>query len=257
MMGRIKLGELLVRAGVLDEYKLNVALSEQRRWGGRIGKILVDMNFVSEDVLVRALSKQLGVPLAQLDKLSVPPELTRKIDEGFARQHHLVPERFLPERRTLVVAMADPIDVKSIDEIAYRTGLRIEPTLAGERAIAQAANRVYGADAMSLDAPSEAIFLSNQGQVIERSRPPEPRADSFEMLPLAAPLDGRGSRPPTRAPAPPPPAPAVAAGQLAPMIDTLEGAQRKQRRAIRAMVDLLVDKGVFSREEYLARLNRR
>ena len=75
MAPRIRLGELLVRAGVLDEYKLNAALAEQQRWGGRLGRVLVDMGFVSEEILVKALSKQLAVPVAQSGTLPPIPAL--------------------------------------------------------------------------------------------------------------------------------------------------------------------------------------
>lgn len=249
MAPRIKLGELLVRAGVLDEYKLNAALAEQTRWGGRIGKILVDMNFVSEEILVKALSKQLAVPLARLDTINVPVEVVARIDMDFAKAKHFCPERVIPDRRTLVLAMADPIDVKTIDEITYLTGLRIEPTLAGERAITLAISRLWGADMSPIDAGGgEPVFVNNQGGILEASRPPPGLEAQIEALPVAASIDG---------PEPVTPEPEVEESPMSGMVDTLDSAQKKQLRAIRAMVDLLVDKGVFSRDEYLARLNRR
>jgi len=230
MAPRIKLGELLVRAGVLDEYKLKAALAEQARWGGRIGKILVDMNFVSEEILVKALSKQLAVPLARLDHLEIPPELLAKLDGQFARQHHVCPERLLPDRRTLVLAMSDPINVKVIDEVSYRTGCRIEPTLAGDRAIMVAIAKVFGAETAAIEAGGgEAVFVDARGQTMSTAVPAEPK---------------------------PAPAPALSPEQGG-MVDALDAAQKKQLRAIRAMVELLVDKGIFSRDEYLSRLNRR
>ncbi len=247
MAPRIRLGELLVRAGVLDEYKLKAALAEQQRWGGRIGKILVDMNFVSEEILVKALSKQLAVPLANLDAAKVPPQLLERLDTEFARANLLCPEQLYPDRRTLVVAMADPINVKVIDEITYRTGYRVEPTLSGERAILVAIARLYGADTAAIDSTGgEEIFIDNSGGVREMSRPPSV-ADVPRPVALV---------PPQPAPAPALAVPTAAQDPVVGMVEALDEAHKKQLRAIRAMVDLLVDKGLLSREEYLARLNR-
>src|SRR4051812_25933219 len=115
---RIRLGELLVRAGILDELKLNAALAEQkRRGGGRLGRILVAMNLISEDVLVRALSKQLTIPVARLDSYNVPRDILAKIDPEFARLNALCPERYDVQRRTLIIAVADPLNAGPLDEI--------------------------------------------------------------------------------------------------------------------------------------------
>ena len=61
-MARKKLGEILIEAGLLDETQLRVALGEQKRWGGTIGRVLIDMRIVEENALVAALSRQLTRP---------------------------------------------------------------------------------------------------------------------------------------------------------------------------------------------------
>src|SRR5258708_16313229 len=63
---RIKIGDLLVKAGVITELQLKAALAEQQHWGGKLGDILVRMDFLTEEVLVRALSKQTGIARADL-----------------------------------------------------------------------------------------------------------------------------------------------------------------------------------------------
>ena len=221
MAHRIKLGELLVRAGVLDEAKLKAALHEQERWGGRLGATLVAMGFVPEDLLVKALSKQLAVPVAHLDELDVPDQILRRIDLDFAKVHGVCPERYLLDRRTLLVAMADPINVQVIDEIGRRTGLRVQPTVAGERAINLAIGRLYG-ESVGNEAVGEADLVDAQDR--PSSLPPEPV--------LAAPASAE-------------------------LVAALEAAQRKQHKAIRVMAELLIERGVLPRDEYLARLNRR
>ena len=63
---RIRIGDLLVKAGVITELQLKAALAEQLQWGGKLGDILIRMEFLTEEVLVRALSKQTGIARADL-----------------------------------------------------------------------------------------------------------------------------------------------------------------------------------------------
>src|SRR6266446_5867220 len=63
---RIRIGDLLVKAGVITDLQLKAALAEQSQWGGKLGDILVRMEFITEEVLVRALSKQTGIARADL-----------------------------------------------------------------------------------------------------------------------------------------------------------------------------------------------
>lgn len=245
MAHKIKLGELLVRAGVLDESRLKSALSEQERWGGRLGSVLVGMGFVSEEILVKALSKQLAVPMAQLDKIEVPPHILKKVDIDFAKMNAVCPERFLPEKRALVVAMADPINVSAIDEIVRRTGCRVQPTVAGERAIMRAINGLYGAEAPDAASGKIEVFGEARQQQLEMARATAQAAMNGGLPSFSPPALQQ------QAPSGPP----TPAAQE--MVATLDAAQKKQLKAIRAMADLLIEKGLISREEYFARINRR
>jgi hypothetical protein len=220
---RQKLGELLVQAGVLDEVKLNAALSEQQRWGGRLGRILVSMSFLTEDAIAEALSEQLNIPRTNFSSLNVPAWVTQKIDIDFARANSLCPERISSDGKSIVIAMADPINVMSIDEIMHRTGMRVRSTLAGERAIDRAIGMVYGADfEQDQESIVSNVFLNNQGRT----------------------YDGLPARPPSTG--------ATDAG-ASPIMDEKHSQQQK---ALQVMVGLLIDKGVFTREEFLSQLGK-
>src|SRR6476469_1961171 len=100
---RIKIGDLLVKAGVITELQLKAALAEQQQWGGKLGDILVRMEFLTEEVLVRALSKQTGTARADLtgdgDQAAlalVPPDV--------AEEFGVVPVQLKDEGRVIVVA---------------------------------------------------------------------------------------------------------------------------------------------------------
>lgn len=315
MAGRIKLGELLVRAGVLDDFKLKAALAEQQRWGGRLGRILVEMNFVSEDLLVKALSKQLGVPRARLDTVSLPQEIVSKIDPQFAVNNAVCPERYLPDKKTLVIAMADPTNMSAIDELRFKTGLRIETALAGELEITQAIDRIFygrapidglelhpGGIDQSADLAYRASLTASSTRFDQRNADPFnsafaaalPQVPTFSPPPpspmgsnagSARPLQGAASQRPTErpmgsgisflppvatAPMGPPPSnngpenawnPGLPRGGAAPsaleLAVALDAAQKKQVKAIRIMLELLIEKGVFSRDEYIDLVNKR
>ena len=79
----IMLGELLLKAGVITEQQLRAALTEQKKWGGKLGSLLVDLNFLDEDTLVKALSKQLNLPRVDFEGLVISAEALEILDCGF------------------------------------------------------------------------------------------------------------------------------------------------------------------------------
>ena len=237
---RIKLGELLVRAGILDETKLNAALAEQKRWGGRLGKILVDMSFVTEDLIVKALSKQLGIARATFRSVNIPADVLNKVDVGFARSNGMCPEGFDASNKTLTVAMVDPTNVAAIDELAFKTGYKIQTTIAGEGQLNDAIDQILGPGIPF----GNSSFESRRYGV-------EPSHAQMAASGIAL-EDGDPSQPPQ--PPQPRPEPKSEAMDLARRLD---GAQRQQKKAIRAMVELLIEKGIFSRDEYMNLVNKR
>ena len=237
---RIKLGELLVRAGILDETKLNAALAEQKRWGGRLGKLLVDMGFVTEDLIVKALSKQLGIARASFRNVNVPPDVMLKVDVAFARTNGMCPEHFDPSSKTLTVAMVDPTNVAAIDELAFKTGYKIQTTIAGESQLNDGIDQYLGPGI-----PFGSNFEARRYGV-------EPSQAAMAASGLA--LDSAGEPPPLPSV---PPRPEPQKNEAAELARRLDGAQRQQKRAIRAMVELLIEKGIFSRDEYMDLVNKR
>lgn len=157
---------MLAGAGLVSELQLNAALAEQRRWGGRLGSILVRMGAIHEDTLVLALSRQLNVPAVDLLSIDAIHEaLTQRIDRATCERYRVLPLVYVPDRRSVRIAMADPTDVVAVDDLQRRLGLRIEPLLAGEQALAQAIRRLYGAASpSSLAGAAELDLIDNAGR---------------------------------------------------------------------------------------------
>ena len=129
-----RLGEILLDRGVIDMGELHTALEACRRDGGRLGTHLLRLGYVDERPLLEALSEQLGVPYVPTDLIErrsqqirtlVPVELqTRAMAVPFART-----------TRSLDVAMVNPNDAETMDQLASATGLRINPYVATESGI--------------------------------------------------------------------------------------------------------------------------
>ncbi|MCP3145207.1 GspE/PulE/PilB domain-containing protein [Pyxidicoccus xibeiensis] len=255
-MAQIKLGELLIKANVLQESQLKAALAEQAKWGGKLGEILVRMSLVSEDILVRALSKQLGMPAVNLDAVQmVPPHVKAKISSQTARDFSVLPLQLRDEGKTLVVAMSDPLNVRMLDELRALTKCRIVPNVAGRTSIARAFSRIYEENAELEDADTNFKVVDAQGRtVVKNLKDMDPAAAAVAASPASRPTPPPAARPPTSQEVP-----AVRpanTGSPADLLRSVEEVQRKEVAALKAMVELLIEKGVFSREEYLAKVKR-
>ena len=122
-MARKRLGEILIEAGLIDETGLRSALIEQRRYGGPLGRVLVDMKMVVEEDLVQALSKQLAVPLVDLDAIEIPQAVLDLVPADLAEVQGVIP--FAQPMKFLDVAMSDPTNLTLVDELRIKTQLKI------------------------------------------------------------------------------------------------------------------------------------
>lgn len=253
---RIKIGDLLVKAGVITDLQLKAALAEQSQWGGKLGDILVRMEFLTEEILVRALSKQTGIPRANLTGEGDRAALVA-IPADVAEEFGVVPLHFNEEGRALVVAMSDPLNLSVTDHLRSLTaGVRIEAQLAGASAIRNAISRWYRGEEIFADEEQSAMkIVNNSGNSVVTMDPrkaPKAAPATSAPPPVAAPAVVNGGPRQHAAAAP-------VAATRASAVEVLRGVEETQRRsvaALKAMVELLIEKGVFSRDEYIARVKR-
>lgn len=251
-MASIRLGDLLVKAKVISESQLKAALAEQQKWGGKLGELLVRMNFLTEDMLVKALSKQMNVPSVNLETIQgIPPHVRAKVPPDVARDLVVLPLQLRDDGKTLLVAMAEPQNLKHLDTLRSVTRLRITSQLAGRQAIARAFSRFYEGEAdLGSDVESSFKLVDAQGHTVIKNTEDLQRRPSSAQVPVAKPA--------------PPPRTATASELPTSMqgktpseqLRAIEEAQRKEVTALKGMVELLIEKGVFTREEYLAKVKR-
>jgi type IV pilus assembly protein PilB len=150
----LRLGELLIREGLITPSQLEKAISVQRQESGRLGEILIKLDMVKEDQIVSVLGKQLNVPFFTLGTGMLKPVagqgLEHLILQEFAFKNFVLPlSRTL---RSLTVAMFDPLDFILIDNLKKLTGCEINPVIATRADIKKAIEEFYGKSAMLRDA---------------------------------------------------------------------------------------------------------
>src|SRR5258708_6350775 len=127
----VKLGDWLLRKDKITEEQLSRALQDQAIFGGRLGSSLIKLEYVDEDTLGEYLADVSGVPYATGRRLDeIPPDVIAAVPARLAAQYRIIPIAI--EGRRLHLAMRDPKDLIALDEIAFLTGLAIEPYVATE-----------------------------------------------------------------------------------------------------------------------------
>ena len=143
---RKKFGQVLLEQGLITPAQLADALTHQGRNGMRLGQALVARGHITEDQLVIALGQALSTRVVDLTRVMPEEDALDLVRPGFASEHDLFPisveER--EGRRHLTVAVADPLNLRGLDELGYMTNMQIEPVLAKSTAIDMAIRRHYG-----------------------------------------------------------------------------------------------------------------
>jgi type IV-A pilus assembly ATPase PilB len=142
---RLRIGEILIAEKLLSDQDLEKALEEQKKRGGHLGVILVKMGMVKEIDLAMALAKQMGLPYAKGDEVLIPAtdqKLETLFPVEFAREHAVLP--LSRSDNSLRVAMADPLDLITIDSIQQMTRCEVDVIVAARSDILKQLNTLYG-----------------------------------------------------------------------------------------------------------------
>ena len=140
---RKRLGELLIDGGLITPGQLQNALQEQKRTGEKLGQILVNLGYITEETLGEFLGNLLGVPYVNLENYVLDPRVVNLIPENIARTYQLV--AIAGTNTTLTAAMADPLNVFATDEVRRRTGLKVDTVVSIPSVIKKVIDQYYGA----------------------------------------------------------------------------------------------------------------
>ncbi len=136
-----RIGEILLERGAITHKEIEQALAYQKEHGGLMGQILVQFGCVTEEEVALALTAQYGFPYLPLDNYEIDIMLTSLIPEAVARQHCLIAIDRIGNALTL--AMADPTNVKAIEEIELMTKCVVQAFVSTPTDIGQALNKYY------------------------------------------------------------------------------------------------------------------
>ncbi len=140
---RRPMGLILLKAGLISTEQLEMALSHQRSaWNRHLGAILVELGFVEETAVARAIAAQTRVEFVHLTETPPKMDAVRMISRKLAEHHTVIP--MYTQLNDLVVAMANPLDLVALEDLKLATGRPIQPTVATARDIETAINRYYG-----------------------------------------------------------------------------------------------------------------
>ncbi|MEE8581362.1 MAG: hypothetical protein V3T33_07210 [Myxococcota bacterium] len=252
MSEKRKIGEILLTAGVIDEFQLRSALAEQNHWSSRLGVTLIKLGFIAEQELVRALASQLDLPVATLEGKRIDPEVLALIPKDLADKRMCLPLFTKQEAvgvSTLFLAMDDPSDESVLDELRELTGAEIRPVLMAPSELAEGIDRFY---ALSEIAEEDQSALASPGPEVLKTEAPRAVAAKTQPPPSPSPPPPSYAKPSASA------ASARAAKQPASEAASASASPPQttptSEPLARALAELLIDRGVVSRDDLDARV---
>ena len=152
--GRLKLGDLLVASGLVTRQQLKAALDAQHDGGGRLGALLVSEGLVTEQDIVAAVAGQMHIGVVDFGQTSPQPAAMGLLQRDFIVRRRLMPMS-IEENGSLILAMTNPLDVISIDEVGMRTKRRIVPMICTETGFDDAVSVYFSSRGKLKDARDE------------------------------------------------------------------------------------------------------
>ncbi|MBZ4332040.1 general secretion pathway protein GspE [Corallococcus interemptor] len=278
---RNRIADILVKARVIDELQLRSALASLDQWGGRVSRVVADLGLASEETITQAICQGLGMPRVQLGNLTKDAAALARVDVGLAEQKGIFPVQLKDNGKTLVLAMSDPTDLATLDQVAARSRARVVPMVAGDREIEHAILRHYRGQ--------EPVEKKRFKPDTNKSRDPGelPEEEEFKVVDMSGKtvvkrisdiVDPNAAPPPPAAPAPAAraaPAAAPAGSSASDILDeilaggaptsewteedlarlqTVQQNQEKSSKILRALLELVFEKGQVQQRELAARM---
>lgn len=148
--GSERIGDLLVKEGLISREQLQKALDEQRQHGTRVGYNLVKLGFIQENELTRTLARQFKMPAVDLSKFEVDTKIIKLVPADLATKNLVLPLK--RDGRTLTVAMADPTNLGVIEDLKFITRYDIFPVIAGEFTLRNVIEKHYDSNDVQMSA---------------------------------------------------------------------------------------------------------
>jgi len=184
-----QIGEILVEQGIITPLQLDEALQRQRLSGELLGRILVELGHAEENDIILALGMQQGMEPIDISNMNIPQDIIKLITSDVARFYNVVPVRI--EGRALLVAMADPLNIQTLDDLRQITGMDVRGAISNPEDVSASWKKNYsletgsvnqmldeltslvGTEELSLEELGQQEILSNADNLVELSQQPE------------------------------------------------------------------------------------
>ena len=155
---RRRIGQILVEQGIVTEAQIREALEQAKTQGGALGQMLVQLGYSTEDDVIHALAEQAGMEVVDLGRLdTIPSDVLNRVSPSLARIYRIIPIRFDVDAAeaesaeaqgrephgTLVVAMADPLNINALDDLGLMLSVDVRGAVSSESAVDNAIEKFY------------------------------------------------------------------------------------------------------------------
>lgn len=255
LMSRKRIGELLLERKAITQEQLDAGLVAQKRTRQRLGVTLVQQGLISEVQLAQALALSLGFGTVDLAQVQVDWSAVHMLRDRFCETHELFPFAIDGKGTTnkrLLVAMSDPLDQPAIDEIEFTTGQKVAPYVSTHSQVRTAILRYYHKHSPA-DAAAKAKQIAAMPPKMVKPPPPPADDDDAPMVMGEEIISAMNVMPD---------APAKKKDAVSKDLDFLFGGRDEERegeqleRRFWALLRIMQRKGLLSRDEFLAELDR-
>ena len=139
--GSQKLGQILLKEGLITQIQMDEAVKINEKTNTRLGRILVKLGYVENKSIVECLARKYNFPVINIEEHNIPEEVIKRVPYELAKKHFSIPIDY--KDNTLIVAMSDPTDSIAIEDIQFKTNLSIKATLSIENSIIDAFRKYY------------------------------------------------------------------------------------------------------------------
>ncbi len=142
---KIRIGDLLVEAGAITSEELEEAIAYQKENGGKLGTVLVNQGFISQELLITVLTTQMGIDFVEIKACKLDEDILKLVPENLVNKYKALPIGYDENNPNILrVAMVDPMDLNAIDDIGIATNTQVEPVLAMEEDMNATIGKYFG-----------------------------------------------------------------------------------------------------------------
>jgi type II secretion system protein E len=149
LQDNLLIGQILIDKKLITPEQLEAGLTEQRKTGEFLCTTLVRLGFADEEKVFSVLSQQLGIPYVRLKNIQISLSVIGRVPAKFASHYKILPLEL--KENTLTVAMADPLDIRTLDDLKLLLGFEVKAVLSTESDILEAIRKYYGIGAETLE----------------------------------------------------------------------------------------------------------